>query len=56
MITSFDKAIAAALGLFIWALNNYFGINFGIDESTLNGLVAAITPLLVFLVPNKKTA
>jgi hypothetical protein len=54
MITSFDKAIAAALGLIIWVMNTYFGISFGIDEVTLNGLVAAITPLLVFLIPNKK--
>lgn len=54
MITTFDKAITAALGLLIWALNNWFGVNFGIDEATLNGIVAAITPLLVWLVPNKK--
>jgi hypothetical protein len=54
--TSFDKAIAAALGLVFWALNNFGGIDFGLSQETFNGLVAAITPMLVWLVPNKKVA
>jgi len=54
MITAFDKAVVAALGLLIWALNTYAGISFGIDEATLNGIAAAVTPLLVWLVPNKE--
>jgi len=54
MITTIDKAIVAALGLIIWALNAFAGISFGIDEATLNGIAAAVTPLLVRLVPNKE--
>lgn len=53
MITSFDKAIVAALGLIVYAINTYAGISFGIDEQTINGIAAAITPMLVWLVPNK---
>jgi hypothetical protein len=56
MFTTFDKAIAAALGLVLWALNNYAGINLGLSTETFNGIVAAITPMLVWLVPNKKVA
>jgi hypothetical protein len=56
MFTTFDKAIAAALGLVFWALNNFAGIDFGLSQETFNGLVAAITPMLVWLVPNKKVA
>ena len=53
MITSFDKAITAALGLAFWALNQYFGINFGLSEAQFTGLIAALLPFLVWLVPNK---
>jgi hypothetical protein len=53
MITTFDKAIVAALGLIVYLLNTYAGLNLGLDETTINGLAAAITPLLVWLVPNK---
>ena len=54
MITSFDKAIAAALGFVLWALSQYAGINLGLSPEAFNGIVAALVPLLVWLVPNKK--
>jgi hypothetical protein len=53
MITSFDKAIAAALGFFLWLLSQYAGINLGLSPEAFNGIVAALVPLLVWLVPNK---
>lgn len=51
MYTKFDKAVVAFVLASI-GLANYFGFNFGIDQSTVAAIVAAATPVLVWLVPN----
>lgn len=53
MITTIDKAIVALIGAILFFLNNFLGINFGIGEEVLNGIAIALTPILVWLTPNK---
>ena len=56
MFTSLDKALAALVMAVMFVLNNFFGINLGIDETTVNTIIAAVTPFLVWLIPNKDTS
>lgn len=51
MYTQFDKAIVAFIMAAI-AIANIFGFHFGLSEATVSGIVAAVTPVLVWLVPN----
>jgi hypothetical protein len=55
MITSFDKAIAALIMGLIYIANTFFGFNFGLTEDAVTAIVAALTPILVWLVPNKQS-
>lgn len=64
MITSFDKFIVAILGAIIYALSNFFGVVeiIGINlldaeavDSFIANAAVFITPLLVWLIPNKET-
>lgn len=56
MFTSIDKALAAALMAAIFMLNHFGGIDLGVGEEMITAIVAALTPVLVYLVPNKKQA
>ena len=52
MITSIDKALVALLGAILFFLDRVAGLNFGLDDGTIAAIAAALTPLLVWLVPN----
>ncbi len=56
MFTSIDKALAAALMAAIFLLNEFGGIDVGVSEATVTAVVGALTPVLVYLIPNKKQA
>ncbi len=56
MFTGIDKALIALVMAAIYILNTFFGFHLGINEMTLNTIVAVITPILVYLIPNKKTS
>lgn len=56
MFTSIDKALVAIVMAVIYILNTYFGFHLGVSEQLLNTIVAIVTPLLVYLVPNKPPA
>jgi len=53
MFTSIDKALVAAFGAVAYLANTLFGIDFGVSPEMLSGIIAAVTPILVYLVPNK---
>jgi hypothetical protein len=53
MFTSIDKALVALVMALIYVANTFLGINFGITEETVQTIVALVTPVLVWLVPNK---
>lgn len=53
MFTSIDKALIAAVMAVAYLANTFLGINFGLTEEAVNTIVAVITPVLVWLVPNK---
>ncbi len=52
MVSSIDKALVALLGAILFFLDRFAGLNFGLDEGTVAAIAAALTPLLVWLVPN----
>ena len=53
MFTTIDKALIAIVMGVLSLLNLLFGINFGIDPAALSSIIAALTPVLVWLIPNK---
>lgn len=53
MFTTMDKALAALVMAAIFLVNNFTGWHLGIGEDTANAIAAILTPLLVWLVPNK---
>ncbi len=40
----------------IFLLNQFGGIDLGISEETVTAIVGALTPMLVYFIPNKKQA
>jgi len=57
MFTSIDKALTAFIMAAIFLLNYFFGFSLGwVTADTIAAIVAALTPLLVWAVPNKKPA
>jgi len=54
MFTSLDKAIAALVMAAVFLINNFTSFHFSLSEDVVNGIAAALTPLLVYFVPNKK--
>lgn len=52
MFTSIDKAIVAGFGAIAYVAH-VFGFDFGISQDTVGAIIAAVTPLLVYFVPNK---
>jgi hypothetical protein len=53
--TSIDKALAGLVLAVVYLLNNLFGANINIDVGLVNNIIVAITPFVVWLIPNKKT-
>jgi hypothetical protein len=56
MFTSIDKAIAALIMAVVFLVNNLTSFHFALDEATVNGIAGVITPILVWLIPNKASA
>ena len=54
MFTSIDKALVALVMAVLSILNLVFGINIGFAPETISTVIAAITPFLVWLIPNKQ--
>ena len=53
MFTSVDKALTAIVMAVLYLLNSLGGIDIGLSEETVAAILAALTPLVVWLVPNK---
>lgn len=53
MFTTIDKALAALVMAVLYLLNTFLGIDLGWSAETINTIIAAVTPVLVWLVPNK---
>jgi hypothetical protein len=56
MYTSLDKALVALVMAVLAILNQAFGIvtpSF-LSEGNVTAIIAALTPLLVYLIPNKR--
>ena len=53
MFTTFDKALVALTMALLSILNLAFGVDLGLDEATISALIAALTPLAVYLWPNR---
>lgn len=53
MFTTVDKAIAALVMATIFLVNNFTGWQLGLDEETVNAIAGVLTPIVVWLVPNR---
>lgn len=53
MFTSIDKALTALIMAVLYVINAFSGINFGLDEKTISTFIVGITPILIYLVPNR---
>ena len=53
MFTSIDKALVALIGAAIFLVNSFLGTEIQIDPAILGAVVTAVTPVLVYLIPNK---
>jgi hypothetical protein len=53
MFTTIDKALTAVVMGLLSILNLVFGISLGIEPATVQIIISALTPVLVYLIPNK---
>ena len=53
MFSSIDKALVALLGALLFFLDRFAGLTFGLDNGTIAAIATALTPVLVWLAPNK---
>ena len=58
MFTSADKALAAIIMGLIFLANSWFHITIPgwLSPDNINQVLAVLTPILVYLIPNKKPA
>ena len=56
MFTTFDKALVALAMALLSIVNLASGIDLGLDEAAVASIIAALTPLVVYLWPNRKAA
>ena len=54
MGTEFNKAIVAGIMALIYILNNFFNFHIGLTEDKINAIIVVLTPLLVYIIPNKE--
>jgi uncharacterized membrane protein YhfC len=52
-LAAYNKAIVALVMALIGIANTFFGQNITTSPETVNTVVALLTPLLVYIVPNK---
>lgn len=55
MFTSIDKALMAVVMGVLYLLNEFFGLSYGLTEDQVSGILAVVTPVLVWLIPNRRT-
>jgi len=53
MFTSIDKALVALIMAGVFIVNQYTGKHINVSEQTLNSIFVILTPILVYLIPNK---
>jgi hypothetical protein len=53
MMTTIDKALVALVLSLLSLLNLAFGIDLGVNPEVVSALVAAVTPVLVWVIPNR---
>ena len=53
MITKFDKAIVAVLGLLLYLLNEFAGLDLSLTDAQFQGGVSFLTAIGVYFWPNK---
>ncbi len=56
MFTSIDKALTAIVMAALYMLNAFGGIDVGLAEESVAAIIAGVTPILVWLIPNRQTA
>jgi hypothetical protein len=56
MFTSIDKALVAVVMAGLFLLTEFTGVDLGLSQETVAAIIAAATPLLVYIVPNKRAA
>lgn len=54
MITTLDKALAALIMSLVFLINRFTNFHFSTDEQTVSAIVSLLTPMLVYLVPNRQ--
>lgn len=54
MFTSFDKALVAIVMGFLYILNSFGGIDLGFTEEQVAAVIGVLTPIIVYLWPNKQ--
>lgn len=54
MFTSLDKALTAIVMGLIYIYTYITGHTFGFDQGAIGLIITALTPILVYLIPNKK--
>lgn len=53
MFTSMDKALVALIMGALFIMNSVFGVNLGFTEAQVSAVIGVLTPILVYLIPNK---
>lgn len=53
MFTSIDKALTAIVMGVLYLISYFGGFDFGLTEPMVAAIFAALTPFLVWLIPNK---
>lgn len=53
MFTTVDKALVALIGVILFALNTYFGVELDLPTNLVNAIVGILTPILTWAIPNK---
>ena len=53
MFTAIDKALVGVIMGAVFLINSLTGFHFGVTEATATAIAGVITPILVWLVPNK---
>ena len=52
-MTAYNKAIVAAVMAAVGIVNAFWNTGLIVDEATVTAAVSLLTPLLVYIVPNK---
>lgn len=57
MFTAMDKALVALIGALVYLASNYLGADLAwLTPDAIQNVVTVVTPILVWLVPNKAAA